>query len=90
MGGTALRFGVLWRWSQGRSFVVRPTLGWRSKRLWRFFRGAWIGVRSCGFCGVVFWPFVVRSGRWPSHFLVGPFPRTLPWAFVVRTFGAWE
>jgi hypothetical protein len=55
-----------------------------------FSEGAWIGVRSCGVCEVVFWAFVVRSGRWPSNVGVGPFPRTLPWAFVVRSFGAWE
>jgi hypothetical protein len=60
MDGTALRFGVLWRWSQGRSTVVRPTLGWRAKRLWRFFGGRGLGLDRVVLVGLF---FVVRSGR---------------------------
>lgn len=53
-----------------------------------FVRSGMDFLASSDFLGGDCWVSVVRPGLWPSNVLVGPFPRTLPWAFVARTLGA--
>ena len=75
--GTALRFGVLGLWTQGWSSSVLPTLGWRAKRLWRFFVGMdW--VRLCCVCEAFLGLPLLGQAVGPRIFGLARFPGRCP------------